>query len=187
MEPRDDALRWMDAARDPAVVAALQSIFADTSAAIAARGPACWASGRCCNFEAAGHRLYVTGLEAAYTVVRAREIGPGIDGGPGETGTRGEGAPTAQSRGRWHEVSLPQIAAARARGGCPFQQANLCGVHLIKPVACRVYFCDKSAQDWQNDLAEQMHERVRGLHTSHGVPYLYAEWRGLLELVIGAE
>jgi len=193
-----DSQRGLAAATDRAVVAALESVFADTAVAISSRGPACWASGRCCNFEAAGHRLYVTGLEAAYTVVRAggsavtpEAPGAGAAGEAGrealgEEGGQAGGAPIAQSRDRWHGgrvLSLTQVSAARARGGCPFQEANLCGVHTIKPVACRVYFCDKSAQAWQHDLGERMHERVRALHDRFGVPYLYAEWRGLLDML----
>lgn len=165
-EPTDGAVRsWLAATADLSVVAALRSIFADTAAAIAARGPTCWASGRCCNFESAGHRLYVTGLEAAYTVVNAAVTDVATQ--PHGTG-----------------LSLPQLAEARTRGGCPFQRANLCGIHDIKPVACRVYFCDMSAQAWQHDLAERMHERVRALHVHFEIPYLYAEWRGLLELIL---
>lgn len=160
---------WLAAAASPEVSGALESIFAEAAAAIAARGPACWASGRCCNFEAAGHRLYTTGLEAAYTVSRLA-----VSGGSGAAAGVG---------GR--SLSLPQIAGARARGGCPFQELHLCGVHAIKPVACRVYFCDRTAQEWQMELAERLHERVRGLHEAHGIPYLYAEWRGLLEMVVG--
>lgn len=163
-------LAWLRAARNPAVVADLESIFADASAAIAARGPACWASGRCCNFESAGHRLYTTGLEAAYTFSRAADR-----------------VPTAVASAHATSVlSLSQLHDARQGGGCPFQHANLCSVHDIKPVACRVYFCDRSAQSWQQELSERLHQRVKDLHTDHGVPYQYAEWRTLLDLLLHA-
>lgn len=155
----DAPRRWMDAVRDGAVRAALEAIYADTARAIEARGPACWASGRCCNFEKAGHRLYVTGLEAAYTLVHA----------PAE-----------------RRIDPAMLAEALARGGCPFQIANLCGVHETKPLACRVYFCDRSAQEWQKDLSEAMHERVKALHIAHAIEYRYAEWRSLLGLLLEA-
>lgn len=170
-DPAAHRSAWLRAAADPAISAALELVFAEAADAIAARGPACWASGRCCNFDAAGHRLYTTALEAAYTVVRlAPPPAP----------------PLPVAAVLPHALALPQIAAARARGGCPFQQANLCGVHTIKPLACRVYFCDRSAQDWQRDLSERLHERLRGLHAEFGVPYLYAEWRALLEIMATA-
>jgi Fe-S-cluster containining protein len=123
---------------------------------IEARGPACWASGRCCSFEKAGHRLYVTGLEAAYTVSRLGRV-----------------------------LSVAEVEAARVRGDCPFLEKNLCGVHGIKPIGCRVYFCDRSAQEWQQELSERALEQVKRLHELHGIPYRYGEWRGMLEMVVG--
>jgi Fe-S-cluster containining protein len=156
--PPDDRAAWLSAARDPRIAAELEAIYADLAAEVAARGPACWASGRCCNFERTGHRLYVTGLEAAYTVARLNESHPPLT-----------------------ELSL---AEAMNRGGCPFQVRNLCGVHAIKPLGCRVYFCDRSSQQWQQTLAERLHRRVRELHDRHGIPYRYAEWRSLLAEVL---
>ncbi len=124
-------------------------------------GPACWASGRCCNFAKSGHLLYVTGLEAAYTISRLGAC-------------RSEG------------LSIPQVQAARDAGGCPFQVGNLCGVHPIRPLGCRVYFCDRSAQAWQQELYELELGRVREIHDVHDVSYRYAEWRGLLEQLTSA-
>lgn len=142
---------WLQAARDPLIVSELEAIFAYAAAAIESRGPACWASGRCCNFDAAGHRLYVTALEAAYTLSR-------LDS----------------------PLTRDALAAAVARGGCPFQVANLCSVHAVKPLACRLYFCDRSAQDWQHDLSERLIAQLKSLHERHSIEYRYAEWRGLL-------
>ena len=71
--------QWLAAARDPAVRGELDAVYLDISEQIEARGPACWASGRCCNFEKAGHLLYVTGLEAAYTVVGLEKKEPRAD------------------------------------------------------------------------------------------------------------
>lgn len=155
------AEHWLRAARDAEVAAGLETIFNDARAAIEARGPACWASGRCCNFERAGHLLYTTALEAAYTLARRPPTGPSL------------GA-----------ALLPQIGGDD-RAPCPFQAGNLCGVHEIKPVACRVYFCDRSAQEWQRDLSERLHERVRDLHTRCRIEYRYDEWRRLLAMLSG--
>lgn len=156
MTPPDDALihAWLNAARDPTIAAILESIYSDLASEVSARGPSCWASGRCCNFDAAGHRLYVTGLEAAYTIVHLDPSHPSL---------------TAST-----------LSQAVDRGGCPFQITHLCGIHSIKPFACRVYFCDRSAQTWQNQLAERVHERIKTLHTTHAIPYRYAEWCTLL-------
>jgi len=155
---------WAGAMQQPAVVAALEGLFSAATGAIAARGPACWASGRCCNFEQAGHRLYVTGLEAAYTLSRL---------------------PTHD--GPLHELTIDGLRDARARGGCPFQVANLCGVHTIKPLACRVYFCDRSAQTWQQDVLERLIDGLKRLHDQHAIPYRYGEWRAMLEMFVREE
>ena len=158
--PSDPLARaWLAAARDSTIAAELEALFARVTHAIAQRGPACWASGRCCNFEAAGHRLYTTGLEAAYTVSKLRST-------------------------QHPALTSATLSDALSRGGCPFQAANLCGVHTIKPLACRVYFCDKSAQAWQSELLEGLMVDLRALHDRHAITYRYAEWRSLLSLFV---
>ena len=147
--PIDEALlaqarSWVEAARQTSVSAEIETVYADVAEQIEARGPACWASGRCCNFEKAGHLLFVTGLEAAWTVLRS-------------------------PRGRVGDA-----------GGCRFQEGNLCGVHGARPLGCRVYFCDRSAQEWQHRLSEHGQAQVRAIHDRHGLTYRYAEWRWLL-------
>ena len=151
------AREWLHAAAHPAIVQDLERIFSATAEEISRRGPACWASGRCCNFERTGHLLYVTGLEAAYAVLRLPS-----------------------------PLSTESVEAARAAGNCPLQSGHLCGVHLIRPLGCRVYFCDRSAQEWQQGLYERQLAELRGLHDRHGVEYRYAEWRNLLDLVASA-
>lgn len=155
----EDARAWLAAAREPAITDRLEALYLAVADAIEARGPACWASGRCCNFAATGHLLFVTGLEAAYCLTRLPAEAP---------------------------LTLGAVEAARARGGCPFQKANLCGVHAIKPLGCRVYFCDRSAQAWQHELTERMLERLRALHAEFSLPYVYGEWRALLASLVPA-
>ena len=135
-----------------AIALELETIFERTSSAIEARGPACWASGRCCNFAATGHRLYVTGLEVAYAVNKGAAL------------------------------SAAAVAEARTRGGCPFQVQTLCGIHAIKPLGCRVYFCDRTSHEWQNELYEKMLTGIRSLHDRWDIEYRYGEWRDMLEL-----
>jgi Fe-S-cluster containining protein len=149
---------WRRAIEDGAIVSELEGIYAQVGAEIEARGPACWASGRCCNFEKVGHRLYTTGLEAAYTL-RMTSLG--------------------------RNLTRERVDGALTRGGCPFQEKNLCGVHPGRPLGCRVFFCDRSAQVWQHELSERGLGLIRGLHDRHGVPYLYAEWRYLLGEMVG--
>ena len=145
---------WMAAARDGAVCAQVARIFAEVAAEVRRRAPVCWASGRCCNFKRTGHLLYVTGLEAAYTLVRAGSAGQG------------------------------RLAASLEDGGCPYQVMNLCGAHAHKPLGCRLYFCDRTAQEWQNQVYERLISELRAVHASGGVPYRYGEWRAMLSWVM---
>lgn len=164
------AQSWLDAAQREDVAQALEAVYAEAASAIAARGPSCWASGRCCNFKSAGHLLYVTGLEAAYAISKLPEV----------AGTRRENYP---------EPSLRPLALQQAkdRGGCPFQLANLCGIHAIKPMGCRVYFCDRSAQQWQNELSERLLGDIRAIHERFGIEYRYGEWLSLLQQITAAD
>lgn len=173
-DPDEAALArdWIAAAGEPTIARELEAIYARVGEQIAQRGPACWASGRCCNFRTTGHLLYVTGLEAAYCVLRARVI-------------RADRAPGALPQ--LAPLGLPSIDAARARGDCPFLVDNACGVHSIKPLGCRVYFCDRSAQDWQHQLSEAALADIRALHQRHGLEYRYAEWRDQLALLARAQ
>jgi len=144
---------WLKAVRRPEVSAGLEAVYACIADAVELRGPACWASGRCCNFKEAGHLLYVTGLEAAYHVDRL-------------------GVP----------VTRAEVDGAVERGDCPFLQGNLCGAHLVKPLGCRVYFCDRTAQVWQEELSERGLAMIRRLHDEHGIEYRYGEWRAMLRV-----
>jgi hypothetical protein len=49
----------------------LQSIYAAADAAVAAAGPRCDSSGRCCRFKEYGHTLFVSQIEADYLLAHA--------------------------------------------------------------------------------------------------------------------
>lgn len=149
MSPK--AQTWLEAVARPPIADALEAVYTIAADQITARGPACWASGRCCNFEKTGHRLYVSGLEAAYAVSRLGAA-----------------------------VSAEEVASSLVRGDCPFLRENLCGIHAIKPLGCRVYFCDRGAEAWQGDLSERCLRLIREIHDRHAVPYRYGEWRAML-------
>ena len=177
----------MVAARDARVVARLEGIYARVGEEIAARGPACWASGRCCNFRTAGHDLFVTLLEAAYCVQRAR-VG-GEDVSASDAGDRRVRLPQIEARqidSRDGALTREAIDAAAARGDCPYLRGNLCGAHGVKPLGCRVYFCDATAEEWQHALTERMLGEIRGLHVEFGIAYVYDEWRRQLTRCVGA-
>lgn len=77
MDPEDLAVwRGCFAAAESAPVSdALRAMYTDLDAAVTKRGPTCWVSGKCCNFNAYGHRLYVTALEIAWFLQQADEPG----------------------------------------------------------------------------------------------------------------
>src|SRR5262249_54850865 len=67
--------------------------------------------------------------------------------------------------------------------GCPFQRAKLCTVHSIRPFGCRMFFCDATSTEWQNDAYERFHARIKQLHAELDVPYFYVEWREALRML----
>ncbi len=146
---------WLSAAASGPLSWELSALYAELAQAVTHRAPICNTSGRCCHFESWGHRLYVTGFEAAYAWARLE----------------GERRPTPAG-----------VSSALERGGCPFQPELLCTIHLIRPLGCRIFFCDESATRWQEETYERFQSRLREMHDRAGLAYLYAEWRALLGL-----
>ena len=133
------------------VCEAVSRIYEDLQREIDQQRPVCVMSGKCCRFEEYGHRLYVTTAElAAFTAAR--------ENGALESGTVDKDPRTRE-------------------GGCPFQVGRLCGVHDIRPMGCRVFFCDPAATEWQREAYERMHRRLKKLHEELSIPYAYVEWR----------
>ncbi|MFW6146287.1 MAG: hypothetical protein ACOC7R_03030, partial [Planctomycetota bacterium] len=62
-DPLVAAVRAARAATE--ALAALRELYDDVDAALATMNQSCRACGRCCDFDAYGHRLYVTTLELA--------------------------------------------------------------------------------------------------------------------------
>jgi len=137
---------------------AVEGVYRDLAAKVEERRPLCVVSGRCCRFEEYGHRLYVTTLELAAFL-------HGF-----ETGAKDERLASAIQK--WDGA------------GCPFQVSKLCGVHAIRPFGCRIYFCDATSTQWQQEAYEVFHARLKRLHEELGVPYYYVEWRQALRAIL---
>jgi len=131
----------------PTLAARVLGIYADVQRQIDLRRPRCDASGRCCRFEQFGHLLFVSTIELAAFAGSIEVARPG-----------------------GFEMADPQP-------GCPFQIDGLCSVHTIRPLGCRIFFCDTSAELWQQTQYEQFHLTLRHLHDELDVPYFYVEWR----------
>ena len=298
---------WFDAAARAEIDHTIRRLYHELDGEVAARGPTCWQSGKCCHFDAYGHRLYVTGLEIAWVVDRlspqvvptpltvsssrqreheqprgdnprqtADEHAPkAVDTPPnaGQTNAlplapdrtgfmqnQGDEAAAVSAGARAHHRLSPQVvptpltvsysrqrepeqprgdnprqatdehapkavdtppnagqtnvlplapdrtglgerpgeeaitrdvrmhplpislptgegAEATTPGGCPFQRDKLCTVHTIRPLGCRIFFCQAGTQDWQHDLCERYLARFRTLHDAYALPYRYLEWR----------
>jgi Fe-S-cluster containining protein len=141
------------------VVSAIRAVYDRLADRVARRRPLCIASGRCCRFEEFGHRLYVTTIELAAFFAEL----------PGHV----EGNRLAARFGEWDGT------------GCPFQVQRMCGVHAIKPMGCRLFFCDASSTQWQQEEYERFHVEIKLLHETLDVPYRYLEWRAGLRALFG--
>ena len=78
----------------------VMAIYAAADAAVAAAGPRCDASGRCCRFTEYGHTLFISQLEAEVLLAAAPPFGGhqshGIFAVPGEQSLHGPRAATAR-------------------------------------------------------------------------------------------
>jgi Fe-S-cluster containining protein len=161
-----DIAAWRRAAGHPEVESHFRAERARIAEAVRAKRPICLASGACCRFEEYGHRMYLSGLEAAFVAAR-------ID--------------AARAARAANPLRILEVDDARARGDCPYLVRGLCGEHEERPLGCRIFFCDKGADgraaDWQSELYEETHRATIALHERLGVPYRYLEWREALGLL----
>lgn len=145
--------RWLKAAESEAITLRLNEIFDRLQDDVTKYRPVCHASGRCCHFNTHGHRLYVTGLEVAYVIQHLSEV---------------------QRESLNHPAGRAELLAL---DGCPFQIDEKCSVHPLRPLGCRVYYCDPNAQAWQNPAYELYLSDIRTLHDINEIEYEYIEWR----------
>lgn len=163
---------WLLAAQNDAIDSAVRRLYADLDQAVVDRAPLCNASGRCCKFDTYGHRLYVTGLEIAWFLSK-------LDDNPSTRQSSVSKQPADQ-----RTLSLQQIVAATSDSpdACIYQIDGLCSTHHIRPLGCRVFFCEEGTEAWQQDTTEFFLSRLKALHAQHDLPYVYMEWRsGLRE------
>jgi hypothetical protein len=140
-----------EAAQNAELIAAVENLYREVGAEIAARAPTCWNRGDCCRFGAYGHRLYVTAIEVAYYLHHDHATPPAAGGG------------------------LPVLPSAGA-DTCPHAFDGRCHARDARPLGCRIFYCDPAARDWQGPLTETYLARLRELHTRFDVPCFYADW-----------
>jgi Fe-S-cluster containining protein len=128
------------------------AIYAAADAAVAAAGPRCDASGRCCRFTEYGHTLFISQLEADVLLA---------DGDP--------------------QAGTPPFDGPITRDFCPFQVNNLCTAREIRPLGCRVYFCDPAYQETGERISETYLRQLKDLADELGVGWRYAPLHEFLE------
>ena len=67
-----------------------------------------------------------------------------------------------------------------AAGACPYQEAGRCTARTHRPLGCRIYFCDESAQGWQGVEYERYLERLKDIGRRFDIHYRYREWLSAL-------
>lgn len=163
--------QWRDAVGRTEIDDAIGGLYARLDADIAARGPTCWSSGKCCRFDSYGHRLYVTGLEIARFMKHVLCV---TSDARGQDRTEASAAlPVLNIEHRPSDI--------KHRDACVYQVDGLCSTHAIRPLGCRIYFCQQGTQDWQRDLYERYQNELRAMHDRWALPYRYMEWRAGLE------
>ncbi len=172
-------VNWLNDSGPLSLAAALiqvHALYDGLDAEIDFHKPRCVASGRCCNFEEYGHRLYATRLELEY--FRHAELAAPADG-PAADANAADGTGAL--------FPLPLYAEdGQVVPGCPWQVAGLCTARRGRPLGCRIYFCDPTSTPWQNNAYERYHRLLKILHDRAGLPYAYMEWRaGLATLLEG--
>jgi Fe-S-cluster containining protein len=169
--PTDELMPQLIArAADAALVAAVDAVYSELADAIASRGPVCEMSGHCCNFAQWDHRLYVTSPEVVHFVAGWRW------------------KLSADQRARlWARMCQANSDGSAPLAVCPLQTGRICGAHGIRPMGCRLFFCEPGAERWGRPLYESLHARLKSFCETYSLPYAYVEWTQVLCALAGRE
>ncbi len=59
-------------------------------------------------------------------------------------------------------------------GWCPFFRNRLCTLRALRPVGCRIYYCDPDYRDHRmNEISQWAHGEIRKIHDDLRLPYGY--------------
>ncbi|MCP4594354.1 MAG: hypothetical protein GY842_26795 [bacterium] len=67
---------------------------------------------------------------------------------------------------------------------CPHQVSGSCRARQVRPMGCRIFFCESAGQGWQEALSESALAELRELHPRFSLPYAYVEWLGGLRRIL---
>ena len=140
----------------PALVAAIDALYAELAADVGRTGVVCQGRGDCCDFDRVDHVLYATATEVA----RAAQA----------------------------QTANPEMNVAVVDGSvalCPFWHERRCLAREVRPLGCRVYFCDPGYHAEHAPLLyERYHARLASLIEAAGVPYRYEPFVAALRRVM---
>ncbi|MCK6482855.1 MAG: hypothetical protein HUU22_05095 [Phycisphaerae bacterium] len=176
----------------PALCDRMRDLYARLDAEIASHAPVCTNRGECCHFDTYGHLLFVTPVELAYFVTGVRRNGRGAvgnGGGPPDETTQpaercdpADVAHASTADARTAQRTLPLMAGTERI--CPYQIGGRCTARDHRPIGCRIFYCDPSAQAWQSDVFEKYLAELKQIGAELGVEYRFVEWVSALEAVL---
>jgi len=69
----------------------------------------------------------------------------------------------------------PEPPPPEQAGWCPFYRARRCELRDLRPLGCRIYFCDADYEaDRMVEISETAHRRLKQIHDDHRLTYRYA-------------
>lgn len=145
---------------DVRIIAAVDRVYGQLGETVARHQARCDQCGQCCGFAQYGHALFVTTVELIHFFTMYREQ---LDR-PGD--------PLA---------ALGRDSTAFCQGEfCPLQISHSCGVHAIRPIGCRLFFCNGPDRGWIPEAYETYQSRLKAVCATLCVPYCYVEWTNAL-------
>jgi hypothetical protein len=65
-------------------------------------------------------------------------------------------------------------------GECPFlTQEKHCGIHPVRPLGCRTYFCDPGYRPHESGVYERFRDKIAEISNRHNIPWDYRPFHGV--------
>jgi len=131
---------------DPRVAAALEALWAECDRRLADLGVRCRACGQCCDFPRRGHVLFAMKAELDVCLDWAR---------------------------RRLATDSHEMRRRLDAGLCPFQEGSSCRVHPVRPLGCRIFFCETDDAAQLERLAADLHRHLQSIVRGNGLLQWY--------------
>jgi len=130
----------------------------------------CDACGKCCDFDAFDHRLFVTPPELMYL---AANLATALTAETAESVEKKEKNKDKIRRSNNAANLGDEKLKAMPTSRCPYQLDGKCTVYEYRFAGCRIFCCNGDA-DFQSRLSESVHKKLKSTCTEFQVPYHYA-------------